>query len=1159
MYPILAVNANNIKKLTNITALMKKMNANNIKSLPKEFSTLSKISINGFISNFKGSTSKVVSAINATLKSAISAIKSKHSSFYSSGSYCVEGFVSGIMSKVNSGNIYGAGRKIGDEALRGARESLDIHSPSKKMQEVAKHTVDGFVNYMNGAGANKVAASSSKVAETHIKTTNKTINRGIKKSSSSANKTIKSQGSKTAKTVSKVVDSVLSAWKKKLKSATKYYNKYIKDVTKHTSKGMTKFINSGAKPTKVEMYASGAMDVFAREYLKTTKDVMVRSSKAAKAISGFVKALYMESDAYKEDQSNLKNLYKEQKKLYAQRISLYKKLSKTKDKKKRAEYKKQPKELHKEIASTNKKIKNQQKTIEKNIKKAYQEYIKGLKESIKSFTDFTKITKETINLFDTSVLDKLESTSDGFDDLRESVTDSMKSMVSVLDVTLDTGVDILEEFKDSTEDTTNAIAEAEQELADATKDVGEAQNEYNEAQKELIKWQNKSNSVFGRSQRYLDKIKEAQEKLTEAQNKLTEATNKQIEANENLNALKTDTSVTDMLSNMKNNVDNVKDFRKDIDELAKRGLDDGLLQYLKDLGVSGAETIKTFTKMTDEQLKEAAGYFKDYNSLSSKSLIDGFEEKSKAMLEWGNNMQKLSDLNLDANVKKALLSEFQKQGVDSSEYLKTIINMTDAELKQFNEDYLKMLKVPEEVANTVTEAQKKVDEANKQNSTATADTYIATMKANIELQKSYDKNLAELKKRVNAGIISEDFYEYIKEQGIESNDMISEFLRSSDDKLKEASKLYAESAKITGDKFIESYKESITDSEKWGQAITALSKLDIPNSLREELIKQAEEEGPDSLKWLDTLLGFTPSQWKEYVAAWKKRNKDVSQIPKDIAAAHAKIQYVKDHPYVTAPIEAYKGEFKEAEMLSTIETGTKHVETSLDKAHSELMELVLSNAHEGVHHVAEQAVGTLSNDMSETKMADIGKSSCKGLSKGLKGNVNIVKDSAYNVASAIVNTIKNKLSELDDINLMSGLSRLSTTSNNIHKAAKSSAQLMKKEIVKVASAGNSNTVSTPTIRPVIDMSSAKTSISHMKGMLSSNAINTNAALASDVARSSASRKSLSQNESTTNNYDSSQHTIENHFNITGDNPREIANEVSRIIQNQINRRSATWV
>ena len=43
------------------------------------------------------------------------------------------------------------------------------------------------------------------------------------------------------------------------------------------------------------------------------------------------------------------------------------------------------------------------------------------------------------------------------------------------------------------------------------------------------------------------------------------------------------------------------------------------------------------------------------------------------------------------------------------------------------------------------------------------------------------------------------------------------------------------------------------------------------------------------------------------------------------------------------------------------------------------------------------------------------------------------------------------------------------------------------------------------------------------------------------------------------NYDNSQHTIENHFSITGDNPKQIANEVSRILQRQVNRRNATWV
>ena len=35
-------------------------------------------------------------------------------------------------------------------------------------------------------------------------------------------------------------------------------------------------------------------------------------------------------------------------------------------------------------------------------------------------------------------------------------------------------------------------------------------------------------------------------------------------------------------------------------------------------------------------------------------------------------------------------------------------------------------------------------------------------------------------------------------------------------------------------------------------------------------------------------------------------------------------------------------------------------------------------------------------------------------------------------------------------------------------------------------------------------------------------------------------------------------TITNHFSITGDNPREIANEVSRILQQQVERRDAVW-
>ena len=103
-------------------------------------------------------------------------------------------------------------------------------------------------------------------------------------------------------------------------------------------------------------------------------------------------------------------------------------------------------------------------------------------------------------------MDTLESTNDGFDDLRESVTDSMKSMVSVLDVTLDTGVDILEEFKDSTEDTTNAIAEAEQEFEKQLDDLRKQQEQQQEEEAKRIKAEYQATSALGHLQGFIDDI-----------------------------------------------------------------------------------------------------------------------------------------------------------------------------------------------------------------------------------------------------------------------------------------------------------------------------------------------------------------------------------------------------------------------------------------------------------------------------------------------------------------------------------------------------------------------------------------------------------------------------------------------------------------------------
>ena len=77
-------------------------------------------------------------------------------------------------------------------------------------------------------------------------------------------------------------------------------------------------------------------------------------------------------------------------------------------------------------------------------------------------------------------------------------------------------------------------------------------------------------------------------------------------------------------------------------------------------------------------------------------------------------------------------------------------------------------------------------------------------------------------------------------------------------------------------------------------------------------------------------------------------------------------------------------------------------------------------------------------------------------------------------------------------------------------------------------------------------------------MFNAQAISVNADMAAGISNRMY-NASGSQNGSTTNNsYDQSTQTINNTFNITGDNPKEIANEVSKILQHQVNRRSVTW-
>ncbi len=100
----------------------------------------------------------------------------------------------------------------------------------------------------------------------------------------------------------------------------------------------------------------------------------------------------------------------------------------------------------------------------------------------------------------------------------------------------------------------------------------------------------------------------------------------------------------------------------------------------------------------------------------------------------------------------------------------------------------------------------------------------------------------------------------------------------------------------------------------------------------------------------------------------------------------------------------------------------------------------------------------------------------------------------------------------------------------------------------------------PTIRPVLDLSNIQNGIDFMNNHMPSTynaSINGSTNLANMAANgiNKAKTFAVEAKEAATN---SLANNMSNTFNITGDNPKEIANEVSKILQKQVNRRGSVW-
>lgn len=159
----------------------------------------------------------------------------------------------------------------------------------------------------------------------------------------------------------------------------------------------------------------------------------------------------------------------------------------------------------------------------------------------------------------------------------------------------------------------------------------------------------------------------------------------------------TEVEINDILLNMQSQVAGVQKWDADLNALAGKGFATGLLEQLRAMGPSGVNYIKAFSEMTFEEMQKANKSFEDASKLTASTLISNFGRSLDKAKEWARDMQELSKTTLNSTIVQAL----GKMGLDGSDYLDAFLEMSPAQIEDFNRKYVESLSLPDSVSDQV--------------------------------------------------------------------------------------------------------------------------------------------------------------------------------------------------------------------------------------------------------------------------------------------------------------------------------------------------------------------------------------------------------------------------------------------------------------------------
>ena len=212
-----------------------------------------------------------------------------------------------------------------------------------------------------------------------------------------------------------------------------------------------------------------------------------------------------------------------------------------------------------------------------------------------------------------------------------------------------------------------------------------------------------------------------------------------------------------------------------------------------------------------------------------------------------------------------------------------------------------------------------------------------------------------------------------------------------------------------------------------------------------------------------------------------------------------------------------------------------------------------------------------------TDLLDVGKNIIKGVINGFKNMGTTLVEAAKGVVGDAVEGVKKFLGihspsrVFAEIGMYSaqgmavGLDEYSSeVSDSAIAVGDEAVNAMGRAMQGIEDAINGNMDTNPVIRPVMDLSEIQNGNNQLYAMMNANgdyAVNASVNQTEGISRgmrSARRQRDMELENSNPNPQNSNDYSISNVFNITGSNGKEIAEEVSKIIQRQVERRTALW-